>query len=242
MIDPTLWRSRFTVIYNQQRRDPFYLRWLMQSRLTRIDITTTRQIKATWNKSGGLYRLSDGVQVGRQRDIPWGSSYQIWPADGFYPYQFQWRPVPWFPVGKIQFWEYTGAVSHADLVRLAQASGDTDTLLSLSLEAFQMIITNPSGSNTSTTVKTETKQELATMLEGAAANPNRNGGIILNQGKNKLFLGFGVNADKGSKLVILPGGQAAIESNFVGAINFMWDAIDPVAGSPSRAIVYEFVA
>jgi hypothetical protein len=242
MLDPTLWRSRFTVIYNNQARGVFDLRWLMTSRLTRIDITTTREIKATWNKGGDLLRLSDRVQVGRPRYIPWGSSYQIWPADGCYPYQFQWRPVPWFPVGKIQFWEYTGAVSHADLVRLAQASGDTDTLLSLSLEAFQMIITNPSGSNTSTTVKTETKQELATMLEGAPANPNRNGGIILNQGKNKLFLGFGVNADKGSKLVILPGGQAAIESNFVGPINFMWDAIDPVAGSPSRAIVFEFVA
>jgi hypothetical protein len=114
--------------------------------------------------------------------------------------------------------------------------------LTLLIEDTTMIITNPSGSNTTTTVKTETKQELATMLEGAAANPNRNGGIILNQGKNKLFLGFGVNADKGSKLVILPGGQAAIESNFVGVINFMWDAIDPVANSASRAIVIEFVA
>jgi hypothetical protein len=242
MLDPTLWKSRFTVIYNNQARGAFDLRWLMTSRLTRIDITTTREIKATWNKGGDLLRLSDRVQVGKPRYISWGSSYQIWPADGFYPYQFQWRPVPWFPVGKIQFWEYTGAVSHADLVRLAQASGDTDTLLSLSLEAFQMIITNPSGSNTNATQKVDFKQDIATAVEVIPANALRNGGTILNQGKSKLYLGFGIVADKGSKFIVLPGGQAEIQDNFIGPVNAIWDAIDATPNNSSKAIFIEFVA
>jgi hypothetical protein len=124
---------------------------------------------------------------------------------------------------------------------LAPRSIQTPTL-SLLIEASNMQISAPGGSSTSTTVKTEIKQELATMIEALPANSARNGGIIQNNAKNKLFLGFGVNADKGSKLFILPGGQASIESNFVGVINCMWDAVDPVAGSSSRAIFTEFVA
>jgi hypothetical protein len=124
---------------------------------------------------------------------------------------------------------------------LAPRSIQTPTL-SLLIEASNMNVINPSASNTTTTLKTEVKQDLATMIEALPANAIRNGGIILNQGNKKMFLGFGVNADKGSKIVVAAGGQADIQANFTGVINLMWDAIDATAGNSSKAVFIEFVA
>jgi hypothetical protein len=247
MLDPSLWVPRFTVLYNTDDRSGFNLLWQHQSRLTRIDITTTGPLKDTWNKGGDIDRMSEGRRIGQTRYIPWGSSYQVWAEDDFYPYTLRWKPVSWFPDGgKVQFWEYNGPISRADLLHYLQLdSSNPNSDLIIQIETLRnliMQISAPGGSSTSTTAKTEIKQELATMIEALPANPTRNGGIIQNNGKNKLFLGFGVNADKGSKLFVLPGGQASIESNFVGVINCMWDAVDPVAGSSSRAIFTEFVA
>jgi hypothetical protein len=119
MLDPTLWRPRFSVVYNKQKREPVDVRWQIRSRLTRIDINA-RDIKSTWNKSGDLYRIRDGVQVGSARQIGWNSTYQMWPADSFYPYTLKWSPVPWFPTGRIQFWEYIGELSNAELLQYLQ--------------------------------------------------------------------------------------------------------------------------
>jgi hypothetical protein len=238
MLDPALWESRFTVIYNRGGRPVFDLRRQLTSRLTRIDITTTQPLKATWNKGGDLVRLVDRFQVGRPRYIPWGSSYQIWPADGFYPYQFQWRPVPWFPVGKIQFWEYTGTLTHADLVQLAQVSGDTDTLLSLVLEANSMIINPPAQTSTQQTFVFLPTDAVSRQM--AAANADRNGGFIYNKTTKNLYVGYGVTAEKSSPNKIAPGGQMDIPEGFVGVINGIFEAVD--LAPSSKAQIIEMIA
>ena len=240
MLDPLLWQSLFTVIYNRGTRPVFDLRRQMTNRLIRIDITTSQKLKATWNKGGDLIRLADRAQVGRPKYIPWGSSYQIWPADGFYPYELQWRPVPWFPIGKIQFFEYTGPVSHADLVQIAQAIGDTDTLLALTLETMNII--DPAGSKTTSSFKTEFKQDVATAAEVLAANGSRNGGTILNKGTKKLYLNFGGVADKGSHLIVSPGGNIDLQANYVGPVSAIWDGTDATPGNSSKAVFIEFLA
>jgi hypothetical protein len=109
---------------------------MMTHRLTRIDITTLKPIKETWNKAGDLARLSDGVQVGQIRQINWGQSYQVWPGDGFYPFNLRWKPVPWFPPGKVQFWEYTGELSNEDLLKYSQlddSNPNADILLQIEM-------------------------------------------------------------------------------------------------------------
>jgi hypothetical protein len=142
MLDPTLWRPRLTVVYNKQKREAVEVRWQIQSRLTRIDINA-RDIKSTWNKSGDLYRLSEGVQVGQSRVIGWNSTYQVWPADNFYPYTLRWSPVPWFPSGRVQFWEYTGEISNAELLHYLQLdSSYPNADLAIQLEALRQSIEN----------------------------------------------------------------------------------------------------
>jgi hypothetical protein len=115
-------------------------------------------------------------------------------------------------------------------------------ILTLTIEAQTMNIVNPSGSNTSGTVKTELKQDVATALEVLVANTSRNGGTVINKGTKKLYLSFGGAVDKSSPLVVLPGGNADIQANFTGSVSAIWDAIDATVGNSSKAIFIEFVA
>jgi hypothetical protein len=111
--------------------------------------------------------------------------------------------------------------------------------LDLTIEATTIMILNPQG--------TTTKQRFTDFLqtdnanrEMVPANADRNGGIIFNKGSKALWIGFGANADKGSPNKVLPGGQMDIPNGYTGAINGVFDALDP---SPSaKAIVEEMVA
>jgi hypothetical protein len=243
-LDPKLWKPRFTVVYNYQERAVFDLRWLITGRLTRIDAITHRPIKDTWNKAGDLDRLSDGFKVGASRYIPWGSSYQVWPADGFYPFNLRWKPVSWFPQGKVQFWEYTGILSESDLLHYLQLdSSNPNADLIVQIESLMnslMNIINPSATTTNTAIF-DIKQDVTTAIS-FPANQNRNGGLIQNRGTKKLFISFGGVADKGSSLVVLPAGQISLQDGYVGAISLLWDDLDATPGNKSKATITEFVA
>jgi hypothetical protein len=241
-LDPVLWKPRFTVVYNQQQIAAFTLRWMLTSRLTRIDCIPLRPIKDSWNKGGDLDRLSDGVKVGRTRYIPWGSSYQVWPADIFYPFNLKWKPVPWFPQGRVQFWEYTGIISDSDLLdymQLDDSNPNADLTIQLEMLRQQMAIFNPGGVTTKEKL-TDFLQTDANNREMVPANPERNGGIIFNKGTKALWVGFGVNAEKSSPNKVLPGGQIDIPESFVGVINGLFDAANPAPSA--KAIVEEMVA
>jgi hypothetical protein len=138
MLDPVLWKPRFTVVYNLAKRDTFELKWLMSSRLTRLDISA-KGVKDSWIKAGDLYRTADGMQVGQVRTIGWTRSYQVWPKDNFYPYQLRWKPVPWFPRGRVQFWEYVGPVEGEDLIQYMQLdTSSPNSDLAVQLEAIRL--------------------------------------------------------------------------------------------------------
>jgi hypothetical protein len=242
VLNPALWKPRFTVVYNQQERAAFTLRWMLTSRLTRIDCIPLRPIKDTWNKGGDLDRLSDGVRVGRQRYISWGSSYQVWPADNFYPFNLKWKPVPWFPQGRVQFWEYTGIISDSDLLNYMQlddSNPNADLVMQIETLRQEMAVFNPPN-NTTKEKRTDFLQTDATNREMVPANADRNGGIIFNLGTKNLWIGFGVNAEKTSPNKILPGGQMDIPEGFVGVINGLFDAANPAP--TAKAIVEEMVA
>lgn len=242
VLDPALWKPRFTLIYNQGGRDAFTLRWMLQSRLTRIDVTTLRPIKDTWNKGGDLDRLSDGVRVGRQRYINWGRSYQVWPDDNFYPFNLKWKPVPWFPQGRVKFWEYTGMLSEADLLEYMQLDDsypNADLAMQIETLRLQMAIFNPTNATTKEK-KTDFLQTDNNSREMVPANPDRNGGIVFNAGTKPLWIGFGIAAEKTSPNKIAPGGQMDIPEGFVGVINGLFEAANPAP--TAKAIIEEMVA
>jgi hypothetical protein len=110
--------------------------------------------------------------------------------------------------------------------------------LDLLIEATQMIL-NPAGV-TIKEKKTDFLQTDANNREMVPANPERNGGIIFNNGTKNLWVGFGINAEKSSPNKILPGGQMDIPESFVGPINGIFDAANPAP--TAKAIVEEMVA
>ncbi len=241
-LDLALWKPRFTLIYNQGKRDTVIVRWMLQSRLTRIDVTTLRPIKDTWNKAGDLDRVIEGFRFGRQRYISWGRSYQVWPEDKFYPFNLKWKPVPWFPQGKVQFWEYTGTISDSDLLdymQLDDSNPNADLATQIETLRQQMTILNPANSTTKEK-KTDFLQTDATSREMVPANAERNGGIIFNNGTKNLWVGFGVNAEKSSPNKIAPGGQMDIPDGFIGVINGLFESANPAP--TAKAIVEEMVA
>jgi hypothetical protein len=111
--------------------------------------------------------------------------------------------------------------------------------LDLLVEETSMLIINPSGTTTKQKI-TDFLQTDANNREMVAANADRNGGTIFNKGSKAIWIGFGVNADKGSPNKILPGGQMDIPHGFTGAINGLFDALD--ASPSAKAIVEEMVA
>jgi hypothetical protein len=111
--------------------------------------------------------------------------------------------------------------------------------LDLLVEETSMLILNPSGTTTKQKI-TDFLQTDANNREMVAANADRNGGTIFNKGSKAVWIGFGVNADKGSPNKILPGGQMDIPHGFTGAINGLFDALD--ASPSAKAIVEEMVA
>lgn len=243
-LDESLWIPRFSVLYNTADRSAFNLLWQHQSRLTRIDITTTTTLKDTWNKGGDLDRLSEGRKVGQTRYIPWGSSYQVWGRDDFYPYTLRWKPVPWFPTGaKIQFWEYTGLISSSDLLHYLQldtSNPNAEVIIQIeTLRSLIMLINPGSGSATTSSVTANFLQTDAASRLMVAANPDRNGGLIYNKGTKALWVGFGVTAEKSSPNKLMPGGVLDIPSGFVGIINGIFDAADPATSS--RAQIVEMI-
>jgi hypothetical protein len=244
MLDPALWMPRFSVIYNTDDRSAFNLLWQHQSRLTRIDITTTTTLKDTWNKGGDLDRLSEGRKVGQTRYIPWGSSYQVWGDDDFYPYTLRWKPVPWFPDGaKIQFWEYTGDISRPDLLRYLQLdSSNPNAEFIIQLETLKdlIMLLNPgSGNATTSSLTSQFLQTDAISRVMVAANADRNGGLIYNKGSKALWVGFGVTAEKSSPNKVLPGGVLDIPSGFIGVINGIFEAAD--AAVTAKAQIVEMI-
>jgi hypothetical protein len=242
VLDPALWKPRFTVMYNRADRGVSDIRWMLQSRLTRIDVTTIRPIKDTWNKAGDLDRLNEGFRIGRQRYIPWGSSYQVWPADNFYPFNLRWKPVPWFPQGRVQFWEYTGIISDSDLLdymQLDDSNPNADLTIQLEMLRQQMAVFNPTGTTTKEK-PTEFLQTDNTNRKMVDANPDRNGGTIFNKGTSALWIGFGVNAEKSSPHKVMPGGQIDLPEGFTGQINGLFDVANP--STSAKAIVIEMVA
>lgn len=241
-LDPALWKPRFTVMYNRPDRGVSDIRWMLQSRLTRIDVTTIRPIKDTWNKGGDIDRLSDRVKVGRSRYIPWGISYQVWPADNFYPFNLRWKPVPWFPQGRVQFWEYTGIISDSDLLdymQLDDSNPNAELTIQLEILRQQMAVFNPIGTTTKEK-PTEFLQTDNTNRKMVDANPDRNGGTIFNKGTSALWIGFGVNAEKSSPHKVMPGGQIDLPEGFTGQINGMFDVANPATSA--KAIAIEMVA
>ena len=241
-LDPALWKPRFTVMYNRPDRGVSDIRWMLQSRLTRIDVTTIRPIKDTWNKGGDIDRLSDRVKVGRSRYIPWGISYQVWPADNFYPFNLRWKPVPWFPQGRVQFWEYTGIISDSDLLdymQLDDSNPNAELTIQLEILRQQMAVFNPIGTTTKEK-PTEFLQTDNTNRKMVDANPDRNGGTIFNKGTSALWIGFGVNAEKSSPHKVMPGGQIDLPEGFTGQVNGMFDVANPATSA--KAIAIEMVA
>jgi hypothetical protein len=111
--------------------------------------------------------------------------------------------------------------------------------LDLLVEETSMLIMNPSGTTTKSKF-TDFLQTDANNREMVAANADRNGGTIFNKGSKAIWIGFGVNADKGSPNKILPGGQMDIPHGYVGTINGLFDALD--ASPSAKAIVEEMVA
>jgi hypothetical protein len=116
--------------------------------------------------------------------------------------------------------------------------------LTLIIEASQMIISNPASGQTSQLKETVFKQDAAaTTAIDVPANPARNGGIIMNRGSKKLFVGMGFTADAGSPFWLAPGGQMEIENGFTGKISLLFQAVDPdQATTKTLALVEEFVA
>ena len=125
---------------------------------------------------------------------------------------------------------------------LGPARSTSPKSLNLLIEATRMNIITPAGSNTTSSVKTEFKQDVATALEVLGANGIRNGGTILNKGTKKLYLNFGSVADKGSHIIVAPGGNADIQANYIGPVSAIWDAVDATPGNSSKAVFIEFVA
>jgi hypothetical protein len=116
--------------------------------------------------------------------------------------------------------------------------------LTLIIEASQMIISNPQSGQTSQLKETVFKQDAqsTTALE-IPANPSRNGGIIMNRGSKRLFVGMGFTADAGSPFSLAPGGQMEIENGFTGKISLLFQAADPdQTTTKTLALVEEFVA
>jgi hypothetical protein len=111
--------------------------------------------------------------------------------------------------------------------------------LDLLIEETTMLILNPSGTTTKQKI-TDFLQTDAANREMVPANADRNGGTIFNKGSKAIWIGFGVNADKGSPNKILSGGQMDIPNGFTGAINGIFDALD--ASPSAKAIVEEMVA
>ncbi len=246
MLDPLLWMPRLNVTYNRprerQKREPKAINWKHHSRLTRIDIYS-REIKDTWNKAGDLARVSaDGYSVGQTRFIRWGASFQVWPDDSFYPYTLQWRPVPWFPIGRVQFWEYIGEISAMDLLdylQLDDSYPNADLTAQIEILRQQMAVFNPIGTTTKEKA-TDFPQSDNANRKMVDANPDRNGGTIFNKGTSALWVGFGVNAERSSVQKVMPGGQIDLPEGFTGQINGMFDVANP-AGS-AKAVVVEMVA
>lgn len=108
----------------------------------------------------------------------------------------------------------------------------------------QMIISNPSSGQTSQIRETVFKQDAqATTAIDVPANAGRNGGIIMNRGNKRLFVGLGFTADAGSPFALAPGGQMEIENGFTGRISLLFQAVDPdQATTKTLALVEEFVA
>jgi hypothetical protein len=119
------------------------------------------------------------------------------------------------------------------------AHSQTPKSLDLLVEETSMLILNPSGTTTKQKI-TDFLQTDAANREMVPANADRNGGTIFNKGSKAIWVGFGVNADKGSPNKILPGGQMDIPHGFTGAINGLFDALD--ASPSAKAIVEEMVA
>jgi hypothetical protein len=107
-----------------------------------------------------------------------------------------------------------------------------------------MIISNPASGQTSQAKETIFKQDAqATTVFEVPANMSRNGGIIMNRGSKRLFVGFGFTADAGSPFFLAPGGQMEIENGYIGKISLLFQAIDPdQATTKTLALVEEFVA
>jgi hypothetical protein len=122
---------------------------------------------------------------------------------------------------------------------LGPARSQTPKSLNLLIEETSMLILNPSGTTTKQKT-TDFLQTDAANREMVPANADRNGGTIFNKGSKALWIGFGVNADKGSPNKILSGGQMDIPNGFTGAINGIFDALD--ASPSAKAIVEEMVA
>jgi hypothetical protein len=116
--------------------------------------------------------------------------------------------------------------------------------LTLIIEASQVIISNPASGQTSQLKETIFKQDAAaTTAIDIAANSGRNGGIIMNRGNKRLFVGFGFTADAGSPFALAPGGQMEIENGFTGRISLLFQAVDPdQATTKTLALVEEFIA
>jgi hypothetical protein len=244
MLDPLLWKPRFSVAYSstKQRREPVEIRWQIQNRLTRVEVSD-RNLKPTWFKAGDLYRLNQGVSFGPPRYIGWGKSIQVWPADMFYPFELKWSPVPWFPNGRVlRIWEYIGEISDTDLLQYMQLDNsypNAEIAMQIEILRQQTMIINPPGTTTKEK-KTDFLQSDNANREMVPANADRNGGNIFNRGSKALWVGFGVNAEKSSPQKVMPGGQIEIQEGFTGPIFGIFDVADP---SPNaKAIVVEMVA
>lgn len=224
---------RFSRVTDRNPRD---IGLPINSRLIKVEIICPK-VNPRWHSCGYLRQIHKGLSQWEGAKITFGGQALL--LGDLTPYTVRFHPEYWFPDGLFKLYEYQLPLTQADINRLSQFTNLSNSLVT------NMNIVSPNSQQTTQGKPTDIKQDAASSTAAVEipANPTRNGGIIMNKGTKKLFIGFGWVADSSSPIVVQPQGNIGIDNGYVGTISVLFGGADPnQAANKTMAQVVEFVS